>query len=86
MATVEHFLDRYLDPIAEALTPQVARKILDLQPAPEVLERISRLAEKSNEGTLTEVERDEYKALADAGTLIALFKAKARRTLSQHSS
>lgn len=85
MASAEHFLDRYLDPIAEVLTPQVAQKILDLRPAPEVLERVEQLAEKSNEGTLTEVERDKYQALADAGTLIALFKAKARRTLSLHS-
>ena len=85
MATAEHFLDKYLDPIAEALTPQVAQRILDLRPAPEVIERVAHLAEKANEGTLTDGERDEYKALADAGTLIALFKAKARRTLSQHS-
>lgn len=82
MATTEHFLDRYLDPIAEVLTPQVAQRILDLQPAPEVLQRVAELGEKSNEGTLTEAERDEYRALADAGTLIALLKAKARRTLS----
>ena len=86
MATAEHFLDRYLDPIAEVLTPQVAQRILDLQPAPEVLERVAMLAGKSNEGTLTETERDEYRSLADAGTLIALFKAKARRTLTRHSS
>ena len=71
--------------IAEVLTPQVAQKILDLRPAPEVLERVAQLAEKSNESTLTEAERDEYRSPADAGTLIALFKAKARRTLSLHS-
>ena len=86
MTTAEHFLDRYLDPIAEALTPQVAQRILDLRPDPEVLARVAQLAEKSNEGTLNEEERDEYRALADAGTLIALFKAKARRTLSEQSS
>jgi hypothetical protein len=85
MATAEHFLDRYLDPIAEALTPQVAQRILDLRPDPEILDRVAQLAEKSNKGTLNEEERDEYRALADAGTLIALFKAKARRTLSTHS-
>ena len=82
MATTEHFLDQYLDPIADVLTPQVAQRILDLQPAPEVLQRVAELGEKANERTLTEAERDEYRSLADAGTLIALLKAKARRTLS----
>jgi uncharacterized protein YnzC (UPF0291/DUF896 family) len=81
----EHFLDRYLDPIADALTPQVAQRILDLRPDADVVQRVAQLAEKSNAGTITEAERDEYKALADAGTLIALFKAKARRALSQHT-
>jgi predicted amidohydrolase YtcJ len=47
---------------------------------------INELAEKSNEGTLNEAERNEYKALADAGTFIAFFKAKAPCTLSEHSS
>ena len=86
MATVEHFLDRYLDPVTEALTPQVAQRILDLEPEAEVVCRVEALGEKSDAGTLTEEERDEYRALADAGTLVALLKAKARRVLARHPS
>jgi hypothetical protein len=86
MATAEHFLDRYLDPVADALTPQVAQKILDLQPDEEMVRYVEQLGEKSDAGTLTEAERDEYRSLADAGTLVALLKAKARRVLSRHPS
>jgi hypothetical protein len=82
MATAEHFLDRYLDPVTDLLTPAVARRILELRPDEEVLAYVADLGEKSNAGTITEAERDEYRALADVGTLIAILKAKARRTLA----
>jgi hypothetical protein len=84
MATAEHFLDRYLDPVTDALTPEVAQRILDLEPDSDVVRHVAELGEKSDAGTLTEAERDEYRALADAGTLVALLKAKARRVLAQH--
>jgi hypothetical protein len=85
MAIAEHFLDRYLDPLTDALTPEVAQEFLKLQPDPEIVRLVQQLAEKSDAGTLTEAERDEYRALADAGTLVALLKAKARRTIARKS-
>ncbi len=84
MATVDHFLDRYLDPFRDALTPEVAKKIAELKPDPEVVRYVAMLGEKADAGTLTEEERDEYRALADAGTLVAILKAKARSVLKRH--
>lgn len=86
MATVERFLDQYLDPVTEAFSPAVAQSLLNLRPGAEVVARVEELAAKSNEGTLTDGEREEYRTLADAGTLVALLKAKARRYLAQQSS
>lgn len=86
MATAEHFLDSYLDPVADAMPPEFARKIIDLKPQPEVVARVQLLGEKSDAGTLTAEELDEYRALADAGALVAILKAKARRVLSRNSS
>ena len=86
MATTEHFLDRYLDPVITVLTPPLAQRIVDLQPEPDVASRVQELGEKFNAGTLTDEERDEYRALADAGTLLAILKAKARRCLSRPTS
>lgn len=86
MATADHFLDRYLDPVADALSPQAAQRILDLEPEAEIIRRVEELGEKSDAGSLTDDERDEYRALADAGTLVALLKAKARRVVARHPS
>ena len=83
MATAEHFLDKYLDPVSDALSRQAAQRILDLEPEPDVVRHVEELADKSDAGTITEEERDEYRALADAGTLVALLKAKARRVLKR---
>lgn len=85
MATVENYLDRYLDPVTQAFSPDVAQRILDLKPDEAVMARVEELGQKSNSGDITEVERDEYQSLADAGTLVALLKAKARRFLAHHS-
>jgi hypothetical protein len=81
MATAEH----YLDPVTDVLSPQVAQRILDLRPEADVVARVEELGQKSDAGTLTEDEFGEYRSLADAGTLIALLKAKARRALTRHA-
>jgi hypothetical protein len=83
MATADNFLDRYLDPVITVLTPQVAQGIVDLEPAPDIVARVQELGQKSDAGTLTEEERSEYQALANAGTLMAILKAKARRCLNR---
>lgn len=80
-----NYLDRYFEPMTQVLTPEVAQQLANLQPDPEVAARVAELGEKSDAGTLTEEERVEYKTYADAGTLISLIKAKARRFLSQQS-
>jgi hypothetical protein len=86
MATVESFLDRYLESVTDVLTPTVAKRILQLEPEPQFIRRVQELGAKSDAGTLTEAELDEYRALADAGTLVALLKAKARRCLNGTSN
>jgi hypothetical protein len=83
MATVSS-LDRLLDPVMSCFTPQVARKIVDLQLDPELTARIQYLATGANQGTLTPAEEVEYKDYVEGGDVIALLQAKARRFLAQH--
>ena len=83
MATVSNYLDELLDPLAESLTPAAAERIIDLKPSARVLDRVRELGEKSNEGTLTDSEREEYRALADAGTLLAILRSKAHQALTE---
>lgn len=83
MSTIP-YLDRFLDPLTETLSPEVARKIVALRAAPDVQARADELAEKANEGTLTPVEEAEYKEFVEAVDIVSIIQAKARRVLAQH--
>ena len=80
------YLDRYFEPVTAALTPELARTLADLQPSADVKERVAELGQKADAGSLTKEERAEYKDYVDAGDIIALLKAKARRYLAIHAS
>lgn len=49
---------------------------------PAVQERVDVLAEKANEGLLTEPERAEYEAYINTDDFISILKLKARRYLA----
>ena len=74
MPSTTALLDRLLDPVGNALTPEAARRLVD------------ELAERANQGTLTQEERSEYEALIAAGTVIGVLQAKARAVLAAHAS
>ena len=58
-----------------------ARRVIDLQNDLPVQERIDALAERANEGTLSDSERSEYEALINASDFISILKLKARQQL-----
>ncbi len=80
------YLDRLLDPLTEALTPESACALRDLRADPEVEARIEELRQKANEGTLTSVEDAEYKDFIEAVDLVSIMQAKARRFLSRQAA
>ncbi len=75
-------LDRILDPVTDAFTPEVARRIVALKADPEMQGRIDELATKSNDGSLTDDERAEYKNYVDVIDLISVLQAKSQRVLN----
>ena len=77
-------LDGLLDPLSRCLDAESARRILALRVAPWVQERIDILAERANDGVLTEEERAEYEALINAADFISILKLKARENLPSH--
>ena len=81
MSTVS-YLDRFLEPMTQAFTPEVARKIADLRADPELQAHIDALAEKANAGTLTPEEDRDYKSYIEAADIIGVIQAKARRYLA----
>jgi hypothetical protein len=74
-------LDGLLEPLSRCLDAESARRVVDLQIDAPVQERIDSLAERANEGTLSDSERSEYEALINAADFISILKLKARRHL-----
>lgn len=76
-------LEYILEPIASALNPKAARTLLNIRADSYSQARVAELAEKCNQGTLTEDERDQYEMYIQAGRVVALFRAKAKAILAK---
>ena len=85
MSTIS-YLDRFLEPITEALSPEVARRIVALRASPDIQTRADELARKANAGVLTPDEDAEYKEFVEAVDIVSIIQTKARRFLAQHGS
>ena len=84
MSTVS-YLDRFLEPVIEAFTPALARKLVDLRIDPNIQAHIDVLRCKANEGTLTPEEEAEYKDFVEAVDLMSIIQSKARQFLAKNS-
>ena len=75
--------ERVIEPARDQLLPEVATAILrfDFQEADH--QRMAELAEKCNEGLLTEDERTEYENYVRIGNVLALMQSMARLALKQ---
>ena len=75
-------LEEMLEPVSRCLGMETARALTALQVDERIQARVEDLAEKCNEGQLTEDERAEYEAYVQASTLIGILQAKARQKLA----
>jgi hypothetical protein len=82
MLPTPELLDRILDPVGRALSPEAARKLLALRADDETQSEIDALAERASQGTLTPEEYTEYESLISAANMIAILQAKARSVLA----
>lgn len=80
------YLDQFLEPMTDALTPDVARSIVGLRVSPELEARVAYLRERANEGTLTSDEDAEYKDFVEAVDVLSIIQSKARRFLARQPS
>ena len=76
-------LDHLLDPLAECLTPESARRLLALKADARLQARVDELAEGCSAGRLTAQEQAEYGRYVSYGTFVAVLKSKARQLLGQ---
>lgn len=71
--------DRATEPVLRIVSRDQAAQIIDFHGDEDLQRRIEELAEKANEGELTEEERAEYEGYVEANSFIAVLQAKARR-------
>ena len=76
-------LDRILEPVSASLNLEAAQKILSLKADRKTQARVTKLADKCNEGELTAEERREYELYLMANHFVAILKAKARILLAR---
>lgn len=83
MATAERdsIINQLLDPITKCLTPEVARRIVDLRAGKKLQSKVDDLADKANTGTLSETERSEYEQYVRFSQFITLLQIQARNRL-----
>ena len=84
MSTANTVLDEVLDPVGACLTPEVARRLVELRAPASIQNRVEELARKSEDGQLSKADQEEYDALVSAGNFIAILQSKARRLLKDH--
>jgi len=82
VAQTPELLDRILDPVGRALSPDAARALLALRADDDIQSQIDELADRANQGALTPEQRAEYESLIAAASLIAILQAKARIVLA----
>ena len=78
--------DRAVRPLLQIVLPEKAQAIIGFHADPELQERIDELAEKSNEGQLTEIERAEYAGYVRANKFVAILQQHARRLIESQSN
>ena len=83
MSTVS-YLDRFLEPVTQAFTPELARLIFELRADYELQAEVEVLRKKANEGTLSPEEDASYKDFVEAVDVISIIQLKARRFLAAH--
>jgi hypothetical protein len=81
MSTVNDMQDAFHRATARVfaiLTPGQMRQLAELQTDEQLAERVSILADKANEGELSETERAEYEGYIEANDWLTIFQAEAR--------
>jgi hypothetical protein len=76
-------LERIVEPVSRAFTPDFARALIGLRADARVQARMDHLAERCNEGRLTPEEQSEYDSAVAFGTFISILQAKARLFLKR---
>ena len=79
-------IDELVDPLGQCLTPEVARRIVELRASDNLEQRIQRLGQKCNDGELTAQEKADYETIVRFIKFVSTLQSKARALLQNSSS
>jgi len=71
-----------VEAIGDGLTPQAAKRILEIKFDKKIQARVKYLGECSNDGRLTREEYAEYSEIIRFDTMLSILQSKARRLLA----
>jgi hypothetical protein len=72
-----------MEPDSNGLPPEVARSLLALRFSQSDRDRMNELAQRNQEGALTDAERRELEAYVNVGDVLALIHLKAQESLEE---
>ena len=72
-----------MEPDKNGLSPEAARSILELRFSDQDKARMSELAQKNQEGRLTDEERQELEDFVNVGDILSLLHLNARKSLKR---
>jgi hypothetical protein len=78
-------LDRVFEPLAEALTPDSAQRIIDWRADEETQRQLDELGDKAREGSLSPTERRNYETCVRVIDFIGILQAKARAMMTRRA-
>ncbi len=78
-------LDALMSPVAGCLDMASLAALVNLRASPEATSRIHWLADRANEGALTEEERGEYESCIMFANFLGVLQSKARRKLNRQA-
>jgi len=84
MGAVATPLEGLLEPFSRCLDAESAQRVTEFRVDPVVQARIDILAERANDGMLSDDERMEHEAFVNAADFISILKLKARRRLKSN--
>ena len=84
--TVPTALDGLFEPLSRCLDTESAQRLAEFRVDPAVQARVDVLAERANDGVLSDDERAEYEALISAADFISILRLKAQRQLQSNGS
>lgn len=74
-------MESMLSSVADTLDVKALKALAEMRSSVEATERMNWLAERANEGLLTEEERHEYHSAISFGNFLGLLQSKARLKL-----